>query len=142
MSHIHRRRGRDKERDYRESEGSLQGWATCLYTFADTFVVQARFSIMLDPTRLALVYLRSRYLIEDTTWKRFTLLGQSLGSVVLGHEALMSIVPDIFIGESPSTAGSPASELYPQTQWATLSPFRSQSYIRVYLSVPMFTILL
>ena len=56
------------------------------------------FETKADPSRLEVVYLKSRYLVEDTTWKRFTLLGQSLGSVVLGHEALKAIVPDVYIG--------------------------------------------
>lgn len=47
---------------------------------------------------MELIYLKKRYLVEDSTWRHFTLLGQSLGSVVLGHEALMAVIPDVFIG--------------------------------------------
>lgn len=48
---------------------------------------------------MELAYLQSRSLVEDSTWKRFTLLGQSLGSIVLGHQAMMAIIPDLFIGK-------------------------------------------
>lgn len=65
---------------------------------ANNAVLKARFSIDLDPAKLHLVYLRKRHLIEDSAWKRFTLIGQSLGSVVLAYEAMSSIIPDIFIG--------------------------------------------
>ncbi|EAL18406.1 hypothetical protein CNBJ3290 [Cryptococcus deneoformans B-3501A] len=50
--------------------------------------VYERFSIELDPARLHFVPLKKRYLISDGYWKRFTLLGQSLGSLVLAFEGL------------------------------------------------------
>lgn len=44
--------------------------------------------------------LRSRYLVEDGTWPRFTLLGQSLGSMYLALQGLREgFIPDIWIGE-------------------------------------------
>uniref|UniRef100_A0A8C8TZZ1 GDP-Man:Man(3)GlcNAc(2)-PP-Dol alpha-1,2-mannosyltransferase n=1 Tax=Peromyscus maniculatus bairdii TaxID=230844 RepID=A0A8C8TZZ1_PERMB len=43
------------------------------------------------------VFLRKRYLEEDTQYPHFTLLGQSLGSILLGWEALMQRVPDVSI---------------------------------------------
>lgn len=67
-----------------------------------------------------------RYLVEDSTWKHFTLIGQSLGSVVLGFEAIRTLSPDVFIGMSvstPSIQTSKADEM-PQIPWDTLSPFR------------------
>ncbi|CAD6565058.1 MAG: asparagine-linked glycosylation protein [Cyphobasidiales sp. Tagirdzhanova-0007] len=74
--------------------------------------VQSRFSITLDPSRLHLVYLKSRYLIEDTTWKHFTLIGQSLGSIVLAHDALMSVLPDVFIDTMGYAFTLPLVKLY------------------------------
>ncbi|WAQ81452.1 hypothetical protein PtA15_1A793 [Puccinia triticina] len=59
--------------------------------------VKSRFGIILDPAALLLVPLKTRYLVEASTWPRFTLLGQSLGSLVLGHEALSALTPDIYI---------------------------------------------
>lgn len=60
--------------------------------------VQARFGIELDSEMLLFVPLRRRYLVEDSTWPRFTLLGQSLGSVVLAYEAVSNgLIPDIWI---------------------------------------------
>jgi alpha-1,2-mannosyltransferase len=35
--------------------------------------------------------------VLDTTWKRFTLLGQSIGSLILAYDAFSLLVPDIFI---------------------------------------------
>nr|KAF6372830.1 ALG11 alpha-1,2-mannosyltransferase [Pipistrellus kuhlii] len=40
---------------------------------------------------------KKRYLVEDSLYPYFTLLGQSLGSIFLGWEALMQRVPDIYI---------------------------------------------
>lgn len=59
---------------------------------------QARFDIELSPKTLHFVFLRSRHLVEDSTWPRFTLLGQSLGSMYLAWEAMSYLIPDLFIG--------------------------------------------
>ncbi|GAA5931002.1 hypothetical protein JCM1841_005453 [Sporobolomyces salmonicolor] len=62
--------------------------------------VQNRFGITLSHDTLAFIPLRRRYLVEDSTWPRFTLLGQSLGSVLLACEALRGregVVPDVWI---------------------------------------------
>ncbi|XP_040847400.1 GDP-Man:Man(3)GlcNAc(2)-PP-Dol alpha-1,2-mannosyltransferase isoform X2 [Ochotona curzoniae] len=40
---------------------------------------------------------KKRYLVEDSRYPHFTLLGQSLGSIFLGWEALMQCVPDVYI---------------------------------------------
>ena len=61
---------------------------------------QARFNIKLDPSSLHFVFLQSRYLVEDSTWPHFTLLGQSLGSMYLAWEAMSKLIPDLFIGTS------------------------------------------
>ncbi|XP_038674091.1 GDP-Man:Man(3)GlcNAc(2)-PP-Dol alpha-1,2-mannosyltransferase isoform X1 [Scyliorhinus canicula] len=55
-----------------------------------------RFNIkLLQPVQF--IFLEKRYLVEAWLYPYFTLLGQSLGSVFLGWEALMKCVPDIFI---------------------------------------------
>ncbi|GAA5820517.1 hypothetical protein JCM10212_005196 [Sporobolomyces blumeae] len=62
--------------------------------------VQDRFDIALDPTTLHFVPLSLRWLVDDSTWPRFTLAGQSFGSVVLAGQALWSnrgVVPDVWI---------------------------------------------
>ncbi|KAH9480376.1 GDP-Man:Man(3)GlcNAc(2)-PP-Dol alpha-1,2-mannosyltransferase [Psilocybe cubensis] len=59
--------------------------------------VKSRFNIELDPTLLHFVFLRSRYLVEDSAWPRFTLLGQSLGSMRLAWEAMHQLIPDLYI---------------------------------------------
>nr|XP_022910599.1 GDP-Man:Man(3)GlcNAc(2)-PP-Dol alpha-1,2-mannosyltransferase [Onthophagus taurus] len=43
------------------------------------------------------VYLSKRRFVEAQMYPYFTLLGQSLGSIYLGYEALKSLSPDIFI---------------------------------------------
>lgn len=43
------------------------------------------------------MYLTRRHWVLSSTWPHFTLLGQSLGSVVLGLDAFSLVVPDIFI---------------------------------------------
>ena len=63
---------------------------------------QDRFSININPTTLEFIPLPSRYLIDDGYWERFTLLGQSMGSVYLAYEGLCGregVWGDVFIGE-------------------------------------------
>ena len=49
------------------------------------------------------MFLESRYLVEDSTWPRFTLLGQSIGSMYLVWEAMTHLIPDLFIGKCAPT---------------------------------------
>lgn len=58
---------------------------------------KSRFDIELSTTSLHFVFLNSRHLVEDHTWPRFTMLGQSLGSMYLAWEAVSKFVPDLFI---------------------------------------------
>ncbi|CAG8565147.1 9863_t:CDS:10 [Paraglomus brasilianum] len=58
--------------------------------------VKARFNIVLNQDTLTFVHLKKRSLVEDKRYPRFTLLGQSLGSIFLGWEALNKLVPDMF----------------------------------------------
>ncbi|KAF0534772.1 glycosyltransferase family 4 protein [Gigaspora margarita] len=58
--------------------------------------VKTRFSIELNPDSIAFVFLNNRNWVEDSRYPRFTLLGQSLGSIVLGFEALKKLTPDIY----------------------------------------------
>ncbi|TDL23341.1 mannosyltransferase [Rickenella mellea] len=59
--------------------------------------VKARFNIDLSPDSLHFVFLKSRRLVEDSTWPVFTLLGQSLGSMILAWEAMHKLIPHIYI---------------------------------------------
>ncbi|ORX98574.1 UDP-Glycosyltransferase/glycogen phosphorylase [Basidiobolus meristosporus CBS 931.73] len=59
--------------------------------------VRDNFGIELNHSTLCFKFLTKRYLVEDKRYKRFTLLGQSLGSIILGWEALTLLVPDVFI---------------------------------------------
>ena len=55
-----------------------------------------RFNISL-PESVEFVFLKKRRWVEASTFPHFTLLGQSLGSLLLGWEALVNFVPDIFL---------------------------------------------
>lgn len=55
-----------------------------------------RFNISL-PRPVEFVFLKKRSWIEASTYPYFTLLGQSIGSMVLGWEALNCYLPDIFL---------------------------------------------
>ncbi|KAL8733380.1 MAG: hypothetical protein Q9166_002204 [cf. Caloplaca sp. 2 TL-2023] len=59
--------------------------------------VQNCFNIKLHPPTIIFLYLSTQHYVLSSTWPRFTLLGQSLGSLVLAHDAFSLLVPDIFI---------------------------------------------
>uniref|UniRef100_A0A8D0L6W9 GDP-Man:Man(3)GlcNAc(2)-PP-Dol alpha-1,2-mannosyltransferase n=1 Tax=Sphenodon punctatus TaxID=8508 RepID=A0A8D0L6W9_SPHPU len=55
-----------------------------------------RFNIRLaHPVKF--VFLQRRHLVEASLYPHFTLLGQSLGSIFLGWEALRKCIPDVYI---------------------------------------------
>ncbi|CAF0800194.1 unnamed protein product [Brachionus calyciflorus] len=64
----------------------------------DEFIKKAndRFNIQLSPTRTQFVYLKFRFLVLDKYYPVFTLLGQSLGSMLLGVEAFLKFIPDVY----------------------------------------------
>eukprot|EP00057_Strongylocentrotus_purpuratus_P032333 XP_787277.1 PREDICTED: GDP-Man:Man(3)GlcNAc(2)-PP-Dol alpha-1,2-mannosyltransferase isoform X2 [Strongylocentrotus purpuratus] len=55
-----------------------------------------RFNLTL-PRPVEFVFLTNRFLVEAKTYPFLTLLGQSLGSMLLGMEALFKFVPDVYI---------------------------------------------
>ena len=58
----------------------------------------SRFGITLSKEGdVRFVYLKLRRWVEASRWPRFTLLGQSLGSILLGAEALLKFCPDVYI---------------------------------------------
>ena len=58
---------------------------------------QTRFSITLDPNRILFLYLSTRHYVAASTWPHFTLLGQSIGSLILAWDAFNLLVPDVYI---------------------------------------------
>ena len=56
-----------------------------------------RFNMDISDRNLQFVYLHKRRYVEAYYYPHFTMLGQSLGSLVLGVEALLSHVPSIYI---------------------------------------------
>ncbi|BFZ54409.1 asparagine-linked glycosylation protein [Savitreella phatthalungensis] len=79
--------------------------AVCVIYTGDTgvdknaIVMRAKhaFDIVIEQEKLVVVHLSRRILVDQATWPRFTLIGQSLGSLPLAYEAISSLVPDIFI---------------------------------------------
>lgn len=59
--------------------------------------VKERFAIDLYPPTITFLYLKTRHYVLASTWPRFTLIGQSLGSLVMAWDAFNLLVPDIFI---------------------------------------------
>ncbi|CAK1588873.1 unnamed protein product [Parnassius mnemosyne] len=58
---------------------------------------QNQFNVRVDPEKINFVRLSMQKVIEAKSYPYFTLLMQSLGSLVLGMEAFMKLNPDIFI---------------------------------------------
>jgi alpha-1,2-mannosyltransferase len=59
--------------------------------------VKNRFDITLQEHSLVFIYLSRRRFVLASSYPSFTLLGQSLGSLILAYEAFQLLVPDIFI---------------------------------------------
>ncbi|KAL9125585.1 MAG: hypothetical protein Q9217_005235 [Psora testacea] len=59
--------------------------------------VKSRFDIDIHAPTLVFLYLGKRDWIVAGSWPRFTLLLQSLGSIIVAHEALSLLTPDVFI---------------------------------------------
>ncbi|KAG0247946.1 asparagine-linked glycosylation protein, partial [Linnemannia exigua] len=74
--------------------------------------VRTRFNIELDPSLIGFEFLKKRFWIEDAKWPRFTLIGQSIGSMVLGWEALKRVVPDIWIDTMGYAFTYPAARIF------------------------------
>ncbi|RKF82438.1 GDP-Man:Man-PP-Dol alpha-1,2-mannosyltransferase [Golovinomyces cichoracearum] len=59
--------------------------------------VQKCFNINLHQPSIYFLYLTKRSWVLASSWPHFTLLGQSVGSLVLAWEAFSLLIPDIFI---------------------------------------------
>ncbi|KAJ3564725.1 hypothetical protein NPX13_g7746 [Xylaria arbuscula] len=59
--------------------------------------VKNTFSIDLHPPTIHFLYLSTRHWVLASTWPHATLLGQSLGSLIMGWDAFSLLVPDIFV---------------------------------------------
>lgn len=55
------------------------------------------FNILVDPKRIEIIFLKKRGWVEASKYPHFTLLGQSLGSMLLAFEALLKFQPDVYI---------------------------------------------
>ncbi|KAL1584517.1 hypothetical protein WHR41_07061 [Cladosporium halotolerans] len=59
--------------------------------------VRNRFNIHLNAARVCFLYLSTREYVLPSKWPHFTLLGQSLGSILLAWDAFTLLAPDIFV---------------------------------------------
>ncbi|KAF4978502.1 hypothetical protein FZEAL_5122 [Fusarium zealandicum] len=59
--------------------------------------VKTRFNIELHAPTITFLYLSKREWVLPSTWPHFTLLGQSIGSIILAWDAFSLLVPDIFV---------------------------------------------
>ncbi|CAI4050454.1 hypothetical protein N7582_004919 [Saccharomyces uvarum] len=59
--------------------------------------VKTKFDYDLDSDRIFFISLRLRYLVDSSTWKHFTLIGQAIGSMMLAFESIIKCPPDIWI---------------------------------------------
>ncbi|RDW60360.1 alpha-1,2-mannosyltransferase ALG11 [Aspergillus mulundensis] len=59
--------------------------------------VQNRFNIQLHAPTVELLYLTTRKYVQSSMYPYMTLLGQSLGSLIVGYDAFTLLVPDVFI---------------------------------------------
>lgn len=59
--------------------------------------VENRFNIHLHPPTVVLLYLTTRRYLNSASYPYLTLLGQSLGSLVVAYDAFTLLVPDIFV---------------------------------------------
>ncbi|KAL8739662.1 MAG: hypothetical protein Q9190_007560 [Brigantiaea leucoxantha] len=60
-------------------------------------VISNRFNIHLHPPTIVFLYLSTRHYVLSSTYPYFTLLGQSLGSLILAYDAFSLLIPDVFI---------------------------------------------
>ncbi|KAK3812253.1 MAG: mannosyltransferase [Benniella sp.] len=74
--------------------------------------VRTRMNIELDPSMIGFKFLKKRHWVEGENWSRFTLIGQSFGSILLGWEALMHVVPDIWIDSMGYAFTYPAARVF------------------------------
>ncbi|KAG9019903.1 asparagine-linked glycosylation protein [Tulasnella sp. 427] len=58
---------------------------------------KSRFDIDISPHNLEFVWLSNRNKVDAATWPKFTLIGQSVGSMLLALEAINALIPDIYI---------------------------------------------
>ncbi|KAI0592770.1 hypothetical protein F4775DRAFT_167107 [Biscogniauxia sp. FL1348] len=59
--------------------------------------VKNTFSIDIHPPTIHFLYLSTRHWVLSSTWPHMTLLGQSLGSLIMGWDAFSLLVPDILV---------------------------------------------
>ncbi|KAI1826892.1 glycosyltransferase family 4 protein [Xylaria intraflava] len=59
--------------------------------------VKNTFSIDIHPPTIHFLYLSTRHWVLASTWPHATLLGQSMGSLIMGWDAFSLLVPDIFV---------------------------------------------
>jgi len=78
-------------------------------------LARQRFNICLPrdgPDQVHFAFLQRRMWVEASRYPFFTLLGQSLGSLVLGLEALLTFIPDVYFDSMGYAFTLPLFRLY------------------------------
>ena len=74
-----------------------------------------RFGVAFDDDssmKIEFKYLQKRHWVLASGYRRFTLLGQSLGSMILGWEALCAALPDVFIDSTGYAFTMPLARIF------------------------------
>ncbi|GMM34951.1 alpha-1,2-mannosyltransferase [Saccharomycopsis crataegensis] len=87
--------------------------------------VSKRFNLKLQTSRVVFIYLNNRRFVDGNYWKRFTLLGQALGSIILSLEACLALPPDVWV----DTMGYPFA--YPIISYLLKIPILSYTHFPV-----------
>eukprot|EP00911_Craspedida_sp_UC1_P000013 UC1_evm1s10 len=58
---------------------------------------QSRFNVTIDAKRVTFIFLQSREWVEARHYPRLTMLLQTLGSLILGWEAVTNCIPDVML---------------------------------------------
>lgn len=77
--------------------GSRYEYQSSFHAQVLTGSLQNRFNIQLHPPTITFLFLTTRHWVLASTWPRFTLLGQSIGSLILAWDAFSLLKPDIFV---------------------------------------------
>ncbi|CAI7440992.1 CPS_collapsed_G0048580.mRNA.1.CDS.1 [Saccharomyces cerevisiae] len=102
----------------------IQGFCEWRECYSENILnnVKVKFDYDLDSDRIFFISLKLRYLVDSSTWKHFTLIGQAIGSMILAFESIIQ-----------------CPLIYGLIQWGTLSAipiiarfFEENSYRHIY----------
>jgi alpha-1,2-mannosyltransferase len=80
---------------------SMPNYRIYVYSWKNDNVIQKiedQFQLDIDPNNVKFIYIEKWTWLEAKRYKRFTLIAQSLGSVVTAIECVRKFTPEIYIG--------------------------------------------